>query len=69
MKDCFVLTGLSAKETKDGDTVISFKLTTEVGPGFMPTMYYSLQPLNNQQVIAKIEIVQSTINPETGEVS
>jgi hypothetical protein len=68
MKEVFQLSGLTAKETKDGDTEITFKLSTTVGPGFMATIYNKLQPLNNQQVISEIKATQTSINLETGEV-
>jgi hypothetical protein len=59
---------LKTSTTRDGDTKISFSLETLVGPGMREAICNKLESMAFKQVVARIELVQGTINGVTGEV-
>jgi hypothetical protein len=68
MRDLFTMGPLKTSTTRDGDTKISFSLETLVGPGMREAICNKLEQMAFKQVVAKIELVQGTINGITGEV-
>ena len=68
MKELFDMGPLKTTTTKDGDTKISFSLETTVGPGSREAICSKLETMSYRQVVASINLVQSEINTQTGEV-
>lgn len=61
MKEVFILTGLSSKARKDGDTNITVTLQTQVSPDYAGTLLLKLSHYAHQQVIASIESQQEEL--------